>query len=113
MREDQWQQARKYLFQALKKTEQKGILYLDLAKVQWKLRKVQPAMETVQKSITAPELNNNERALATYNLAGFLAEIRRFEDAQGVLKDALRFDPDLQKTKNLLNKIEQVLRPAD
>jgi tetratricopeptide (TPR) repeat protein len=106
--EGSWDKAISYLQEALKLTDKKGMIYFELAKAQWKLKQIVSAINSIQNAIVAPELNNKQKAIATYYLAGFLLEGKRYTDAKRVLQDALSFDPELKEAQSLLSKLEKM-----
>ena len=103
--ERNWIEAELYYKKALAKTKDKGLIYKDLAKVQWKQNKMVEAVNNIQHAIV--EFNNDieQQTQAKFILANILIDMKRPSDSIMVLKDLLKYIPNYQPAIHLLKQL--------
>jgi len=95
-KEESWSRVEQTASRMLELTTDQGLIFQDMAVAQWNRGKFVDAVNTIQKAIVAPEMTQKQRGRAKYILAQFLFSMRRTQDAQNVLQDALKDDPGLR-----------------
>lgn len=111
MSEGGWPDAEPFMQKAIEKSQYKGLMYRELSTIQWRQGKIRQSVESIQQAIVAPELTRKQKAEATYQLATYLVQGRRHDDARRVLMDALRFNPAFTPAKSLLEKLPGKNKP--
>lgn len=103
-----WSAAEHYYLSALPLSDNKGLIYYQVALNQWKQRKMAQAIEHMQRAIVAPELTAEQGLVARYYLAGFYIDVNRLDFARQVLQDIFsinaRFQPALELWQKYFEK---------
>jgi tetratricopeptide (TPR) repeat protein len=91
--------------QALERSAPTGMLYYQLALMQFEQTKLTQAMENMQLALNSKELDKKHRTLARYSMAGFLYEMKKWEEAITILEELVVEEPQFQSAQIFLKKI--------
>ncbi|HQJ74002.1 MAG TPA: tetratricopeptide repeat protein, partial [Bacteroidota bacterium] len=80
-------------------------IYIDLGNNYYILEDYESAFNCFQKAL---EINNNSY-IACYNIANLLYRIGHYEDAQTMFEWSLKLNPSLDKAKEMITKIKELL----
>ncbi len=104
-KEKKWKASELYYKKALPRISKTGFINFHLALVQWQQKKIEPAINNIQKAIVSKDLSPQLKLQAKYHLAGFLTQIKKTKDAVFVLNDILKQNPDFKPAQKLLRQV--------
>jgi tetratricopeptide (TPR) repeat protein len=104
---EKWDSCEAFYQRALERKPGNGMIFYQIAIAQWRQKKLSSAITNMEKAGYAPDLNKEQRLNAKYYLAGFLGEADKISEAETVLKEILRENPQYAPAYQLLSKLNQ------